>query len=69
MIKTNKENKEIEYITTTKEYPDGSRVISHRPIITEEERAAALRNLKTAMEHCARELYKAKKEPAKEATA
>lgn len=62
-------DREIKYKTTTKEYPDGSRVISHHPILTEEEKAVALRNLKTAMEHCARELYKAKKEPAKEATA
>lgn len=49
----------MEYITKVKEYPDGSVVKTHSPVLTDKEREIAFSILNSAVRSYAREMFKA----------
>ena len=49
----------MEYITKIKEYPDGSVVKTHSPVLTDKEREIAFSILNSAVRSYAREMFKA----------
>lgn len=48
----------MEYITSVKEYPDGSVVNTHSPVLTDKEREIAFSILNSAVQSYAREMFK-----------